>query len=48
MAPKENSLKKIHDSQAGGGGGSYCSGSSCLGITGGNMNDHGFVKIFEL
>ena len=38
----------LWDSQAGGGGGSYCSGSSCLGITGGNMNDHGFVEIFEL
>ena len=38
----------LWDFQAGGGGGSYCSGSSCLGITGGNMNDHGFVEIFEL
>ncbi|KAM7432210.1 hypothetical protein ABFA07_017308 [Porites harrisoni] len=38
----------LWDSQAGGGGGSYCSGSSCLGVTGGNMNDHGFVEVFEL
>ena len=35
-------------SQACGRVGSYCSGSSCLGITGGNMNDHGIGEIFEL
>ena len=34
--------------QAGGGGGSFCRGQSCRGVTGGNPNDNGLVKIIEL
>ena len=34
--------------QAGGGGGSYCRGQGCSGVTGGNSNDAGLVKISEL
>ena len=34
--------------QAGGGGDSYCSGSNCSGMSGGNSNDSGLVKIVEL
>ena len=34
--------------QAGGGGGSYCRGQGCSGITGGNSNDAGLVRIIEL
>jgi len=37
-----------HQSLAGGGGGSYCSGQGCTGVTGGNSNDAGLVKIIEL
>ena len=37
-----------HQNQAGGGGGSYCNGSSCSGASGGNSNDDGMVQIVEL
>ncbi|XP_073231338.1 uncharacterized protein [Porites lutea] len=37
-----------YPNQAGGGGGSYCRGSNCSGVSGGNSNDNGFVKIVEL
>ena len=36
-----------HKHQAGDGGGSYCSGEDCSGLTGGNSNDDGAVKIDE-
>ena len=38
----------IYWNQAGGGGGSYCRGQGCSGVTGGNNNDAGLVKIFTL
>ena len=34
--------------QAGGGGGSYCRGQGCSGVSGGNSNDVGLVRIIEL
>ena len=34
--------------QAGDGGGSYCSGSNCIGATGENSKDDGFVQIIKL
>jgi len=37
-----------HENQAGGGGGSYCGGQGCSGVTGGNCNNVGLVKIVEL
>ena len=37
-----------HKNQAGGGGGSYCSGSNCSGVSGGNLNDNGLVNIAKL